>query len=306
MSRKNCYYDVVGDPGKIYTQHFVSDGYTQDWLHFHSRYELTFVASGKTELNDNGVRYRTDEPHIRLHKPFAFHTANAESGTTYECFVFYFTEASLSRFGQAVDLVELYSENMRVLPLEGDRLECAKSLASLLLLDISDEMLALALKGLLTLVMEGGIIALRPGSGDLGYIKDVLACVSSEFSEKLTAAGLAKRFFVSEQKLSADFKAAMNETLHHYIVSARVSNAAMMIAKGSSPVSAALECGFIDETHFSKTFKDRMGMTPTKFSKTFGKSLEYPEDFDPKNTVISSDPPPDFYNNRVNPIGETV
>lgn len=87
MSRKNCYYDVVGDPGKIYTQHFISDGYTQDWLHFHSRYELTIVVSGKTELNDNGVRYRIDEPHIRLHKPFAFHTANAESGTTYECFV---------------------------------------------------------------------------------------------------------------------------------------------------------------------------------------------------------------------------
>ena len=300
MGNKNCYYDVLGRNDLIYTQHFISDGFSQDWLHFHSRYELTFVLSGDTEINDNGVRYHITKPHIRLHKPFAFHTANAMTGTTYECFVFYFTEESLSRFGQSVDLVGLFSDSVHVIPLDGAELECAKSLSSLVLLDVSDEMRALVLKGMLTLAKENGrSTILRPESNELGYIRDVLAAIDLEFTTKLTSAELAKRFFVSEQKLAADFKSAMNETLHHYIVSSRVSHAAMLIAKGSSPLSAALECGFIDDTHFAKTFKERMGITPAKFAKTFGKSLEFPEDFDSKNTVISLTPPPDLYECRI-------
>ena len=55
--RKNCYYDVLGRNDLVYTQHFVTDGFVQDWLHFHSRYELSFVLSGEVELNDGGQRY---------------------------------------------------------------------------------------------------------------------------------------------------------------------------------------------------------------------------------------------------------
>lgn len=300
--RKSCYYDVLGRHDLVYTQHFVTDGFVQDWLHFHSRYELSFVLSGEVELNDGGQRYNIDKPHIRLHRPFAFHTANAKAGKTYECFVFYFTEESLKRAGQSADLLNLFSDSMRIVELEGDLLECAKNLSSIVLLDISDDMRALVLKGLLTIAEENyprGIPeeVTQAQSCGAGYIKDVLSCIDSKLPGRITAAELAKQFFVSEQKLSADFKNVMNETLHHYIVSARISHAAMLIAKGQSPLSAAMECGFVDETHFSKTFKDRMGITPAKFSKTVGKSLEYPEDFDPKNTTVSTDHP-DFYNNR--------
>ena len=59
----------------------------------------------------------------------------------------------------------------------------------------------------------------------------------------------------------------MNQTLHHYIVGVRISKAAGLIAQGKTPLEAAIECGFVDESHFAKTFKARLGITPRQFKK---------------------------------------
>ena len=48
--RKILFYDVSGRSDDIYLQHFVSDGFSQDWLHFHSKYELSLVLDGKVEI----------------------------------------------------------------------------------------------------------------------------------------------------------------------------------------------------------------------------------------------------------------
>lgn len=297
IKSKNCYYDVVGPNDKIYTQHFVTDGFLQDWLHFHSKYELTLTLSGDVDIIAGGREYKTSKPNIRLHKPYSFHTANAMPGHTYECFVFYFTEESLKKSNGNFDIRKLFEKDIFLTELSGDKLECAKLFANTFLLDLNDNIKAVSLMGLLHIANENmSSLSALSVPNELGYIKAVLSEIDNNLSEKLTASYLAKKAFVSEQKLCADFKSVMNETLHHYIVSAKTAHAAMLIAKGVSVTSAALECGFVDDTHFSKTFKSRMGMTPNKFSKTVGKSLEYPEDFDSKNTTVSFDPPPIFIN----------
>ncbi len=292
--KKNCFYDILGSPDRVYTQHFKTDGFVQDWLHFHSKYELTLVVSGNVEINDNGAIIATERPHIRLHRPYTFHTANAKAGVTYECFVFYFTEESLKNVSCETHLRDLFTDSLQIIELDADQLEAARTLASMVMLDISDRLLAVTLGGLLTIAEENlqlGKIKRADKLSDTSYIGDVLEYINKNIGEKISVSELSKQFFVSEQKLSSDFKRRIKETLHHYIVSARVSHSAMLIAKGVPPLTAALECGFSDETHFAKTFKSRMGMTPYQFSKSTGKSLEYPEDFDPKNTTITNNPP---------------
>lgn len=291
-AKKDCFYDMLGKNERVYTQHFKTDGFVQDWLHFHSKYELTFVLSGNVEINDNGSIVSTSHPHIRLHRPYTFHTANAMPGITYECFVFYFTEESLRAAGFEADLRELYTDSLHIIELDDDQLEAARTLASIALLDISDRLIAIALGGLLTIAEENlhlGKIKRAERLSDTSYIGDVLEYINKHIGEKFGVTELSKQFFVSEQKLSSDFKRRIKETLHHYIVSARVAHTAMLIAKGAPPLTAALECGFTDETHFAKTFKNRMGMTPYQFSKAVGKGLEYPESFEIKSSSASDE-----------------
>ena len=284
---KNCYYDVLGPADRIYIQHFKTDGFVQDWLHFHSKYELSLVLSGDVEVISGRTACVSSKPHLRLHRPFEFHTANAKQGLTSECFVFYFTAESLQSVGQSFDLRSLFRDGMTMTELDGDILECARALSSIVLLDIDDKMRGIVLAGLLSLT-ERSLNRSGPIScGDqLGYIGSVLEYIESHLSENISAAELAKRCFISEQKLCADFKSHMNETLHQYVVSARITRAAMLIAKGMSPDAASAECGFSDETHFQKSFKKRMGMTPRIFAQTVGKVLEFSEDFDEKDTKV--------------------
>lgn len=66
--------------------------------------------------------------------------------------------------------------------------------------------------------------------------------------------------------------------MRYCLISVKVSKAADMIARGVSPVIASAECGFTDESHFSKTFKSRTGMTPFQFRKNIICKFGYSKD----------------------------
>lgn len=284
--RKILFYDVSGRSDDIYLQHFVSDGFSQDWLHFHSKYELTLVLEGRVEILSGDRRYVTDKPHLRLHRPYSFHTANAERGHRYECFVFYFTERSVAGAGSRDELHKLFERSFSLYELEGDDLECARRLAGINLLDIDDNMRLVSLVGLLKIV--GNVCTATAPDGQApekrDYVFDVTKYIEDHFAEKLTSDIIAKEFFVSRQKLNLDFKRRMGETIHQYHMAVRVSRAAEMIAKGMSPLSASIECGFSDLAHFSKMFSAFIGMSPRRFAKTVRGRIEFSDDIDEKDT----------------------
>lgn len=280
MSEKLLFYDEYKREDEIYAIHRISCGYEQEYQHFHGKYELNFVLStNESSVFCGGQTYRCTKPHIRLHKPYSFHIASADKNQVYDRFIFYFGEKSVEFTSGLIDLKQLFSDDLGIAPLEGDALECAKNLASAAVReDVDRTMQRMALAGLLALA---GKFHVNPGNlngGAGGYISEVLDYINRNYQQKLSAAELAKRFYVSEQKLYADFKAFMNETLHHYLISVKVARAADMIARGVSPVIASAECGFTDESHFSKTFKSRTGMTPFQFRKNIICEFGYSKD----------------------------
>ena len=123
-------------------------------------------------------------------------------------------------------------------------------------------------------------------SQSLGYLSDVLAYINEHYAEKITSAELSKKYYVSEQKLNMDFKRLLGDTLHHYHMTVRISQCAMLIARGTTPLAASVDCGFVDECHFSKTFKSRIGLTLYQFSKQVASQIEYNGDYDEKDTKI--------------------
>lgn len=286
--KKTIFYDVSGRDDEIYMQHFKSDGFVQDWLHFHVKYELTLVLCGNSEIISEGRVYACQKPHFRLHKPFSFHTANAHKGTTYDCYVFYFTEAALSSPIRKADLRRLFRDDISIIELDGDTLECARALAEITLLETCDGMRKIVLSGMLTLAEDRleQNCRLSSTSQPLGYLSDVLTYINEHFAEKITSAELARKYYVSEQKLNMDFKRLLGDTLHHYHMTVRISQCAMLIARGMPPLAASVECGFVDECHFSKTFKSRIGLTPYQFSKQVASQIEYHGDYDEKDTKI--------------------
>jgi len=279
--KKLLYYDVFGPEENIYAVHNITHGFMQPYQHFHSKYELTFViSSNESSVFCNGHTYRCIKPHIRLYKPYSFHIASVTDDEIYDRYVIYFNEKSIESVSGIVDIKQLYSENFAISPLKDEALVCAKHLAEAVVHGSTDRnMQCAAFAGLLSLAARyksnvSGEINGETNSEE-SYIGKVLEYISKNFDKSLTATEISKLFYISEQKLCADFKAYMNETLHHYLVSLKVANAAKMIARGSSSMIAASECGFVDESHFSKTFKSRIGLTPYQFKKSLISEIEY-------------------------------
>lgn len=61
------------------------------------------------------------------------------------------------------------------------------------------------------------------------------------------------------------FKISTGETPHQKVMNIRIKVAAELLIAGSSQLEAAIACGFVDQSHFSKTFKRHYGITPRQF-----------------------------------------
>jgi AraC-like DNA-binding protein len=56
-------------------------------------------------------------------------------------------------------------------------------------------------------------------------------------------------------------------TPHAYLNHVRVSQAKKMLASGAPAVQVAQRCGFCDQSHFVRLFKQHLGLTPGRYQQ---------------------------------------
>lgn len=97
--------------------------------------------------------------------------------------------------------------------------------------------------------------------------KDVLR---ENYQETLTLNELADFVGVHPTHLARVFRQFEHCTIGDYIRQVRIEKARkMMISSNQSLVEIALNTGFADQTHFTRTFKNITGMTPKEFRNIF-------------------------------------
>lgn len=84
----------------------------------------------------------------------------------------------------------------------------------------------------------------------------------------LTNAMLAKRCNISEVYFRKMFVKHYRTTPKQYIVNIRINKAKLLLAENSLKINAVAElCGFSNQYHFCRVFKERTGITPTEYIK---------------------------------------
>ena len=107
-------------------------------------------------------------------------------------------------------------------------------------------------------------------SSRYGYIFQVLSFLERSICEKVTSKDLAEQFHVSKNKLEADFKRATGQTIHTFRMQIQLQSARMMLASTKkSQAEIAIACGFTDESHLIRSFRDNYGITPGTFRKQY-------------------------------------
>lgn len=92
------------------------------------------------------------------------------------------------------------------------------------------------------------------------------ACEPASLDKMCALAGMGK------YKLLRAFGKRFGISPWRYLEALRVNMGRQMLARGQELVDIAADCGFTDQSHFSRCFKARTGITPGRFRQAFQKA----------------------------------
>ena len=97
--------------------------------------------------------------------------------------------------------------------------------------------------------------------------------LEEDFARNVTLDELAQLAGLNAFTLLRVFRRAYGLPPHAYQLQVRLRHAKRLLRQGETPVRAALETGFADQSHFGRHFRRAFGITPHQYrlgaSKTF-------------------------------------
>lgn len=107
------------------------------------------------------------------------------------------------------------------------------------------------------------------GKSGLGseQMRRLLAWIDHHLETRITVKAMAAQVDLSVAHFSREFKRATGLTPWEHIIEARLQRARQLLARGEAVCATAQECGFFDQAHLSRLFKQRFGVSPSAFAK---------------------------------------
>lgn len=91
------------------------------------------------------------------------------------------------------------------------------------------------------------------------------AYLAAEFSRAITSSDLEAVTGLDRFALARDFRAVLGTSPHRYLVGRRLARARALITAGTGLADAAAATGFVDQSHLTRQFKARYGVTPGRW-----------------------------------------
>ena len=112
---------------------------------------------------------------------------------------------------------------------------------------------------------EGGRCDTAPATVNWKAVRRARDLLEAEGQAAVTADGLERATGVSRYSLARQFRSAFSISPHQYLLGRRIRQARRLIASGDPLAEVALECGFADQSHLTRHFLSRVGLTPGQF-----------------------------------------
>ncbi|MEE4187135.1 MAG: AraC family transcriptional regulator [Roseobacter sp.] len=94
----------------------------------------------------------------------------------------------------------------------------------------------------------------------------VLGFIRTQLDQTISVDALAREAGMSPSHFARVFKETLGSTPMQYVLAYRVEQARKMLEEPARPLSdIAIACGFADQAHFSRSFKQLTGQTPRAF-----------------------------------------
>lgn len=110
------------------------------------------------------------------------------------------------------------------------------------------------------------IVGRRPAAGSL--IRPALRRVEADFAERLRASDLARSCGMSVFQFSRAFHAECGMPFREYLVRSRIAEACRLLqGRDVSITGTCYAVGFNDASHFARSFRSHVGVTPSEYAQ---------------------------------------
>lgn len=96
-------------------------------------------------------------------------------------------------------------------------------------------------------------------------VKIAIEFIRTSYSENISLKDLSKITDTNPYVLLRNFQKNLGITPHEYLQAYRINQARKLISTGISLSDVALLCGFSDQSHLTRVFKRKVGVTPGQF-----------------------------------------
>lgn len=96
-------------------------------------------------------------------------------------------------------------------------------------------------------------------------VEEVFSFISAHLDESLTLESLAARFYVSPEHLARQFKKQTGQTLHQYVLRARLARCRSLLCDGVPLAAIWPQCGFSGYGTMLRAFRRHFGVSPSEY-----------------------------------------
>jgi len=100
------------------------------------------------------------------------------------------------------------------------------------------------------------------------WVNKIREVLDNKFADNLSLTDLSANLGIHPVHLSRDFPKYFHCNLGHYIRKLKIERSLSLLSQKSNSLSAiTFECGFSDQSHFARCFKEINGMNPLEYRK---------------------------------------
>ena len=106
-------------------------------------------------------------------------------------------------------------------------------------------------------------------------VKSVIRYIDDNCQKNHTLSGIPQHFGISMNYINCIFKSIVGKTVINYLNDSKIIKAKELLLTTNMTIKEiAIQLGYYDQYHFSKSFKKSIGMSPTNFRKSANDSVK--------------------------------
>ncbi len=238
--------------------------------HFHEHYVIGFVESGRRFLTCKNRQYTIDAGDLLLINPLDAHTCEQVDGKTLDWRCLNIGKDVMLRLAKEITGEAALPIFTTTVAARSDAVPVLRDLHASIMSGAADfdreENFYFLIEQLLADYTQP--VAENPIAAG-GEILAACDYMDEHYAESIALSDLSKVSGLNKYTLLRSFTVQKGITPYQYLSAIRVNRAKLLLEAGVTPVEAAEQCGFSDQSHFTRFFKTFIGLTPKLYQNLF-------------------------------------